>query len=137
MGLHNASCRKLHSLDRLLPCADRRPNNLQRLAHHDTRISRRNGLHVALRNTNADNASTKSQEVDRLIIRALVSCAYNDSMGAVAARDSLHGLGDRFGAIYGDEMLSAAVEDKILLAGVVDAYYAVADSAGAVLDLPK
>ena len=58
-------------------------------------------------------------------------------MGAVAARDSLHGLGDRFGVIYGDEMLSAAVEDKILLAGVVDAYYAVADSAGAVLDLIK
>lgn len=61
--------------------------------------------------------------------------ADNDRVGAVATCYGFNGVGERLGAVDGDEVLGAGVNDEVLLTGVVDADYAVPDTAGGVLDL--
>lgn len=56
-------------------------------------------------------------------------------MCAVAAGEVLDRVGERLGAVDGDEVLGARVENQVFLRRVVDADDAVADAAGRVLDL--
>ena len=137
MRLHDAPSRKLDRFNRLLARPHRRPDNLQRLGDQNPRIRRPDGFHVALGDADADHAAAEAQQVDRDVVRALVRGAYYDGVGAVAAGHGFDGVGERVGAVEGEEVLGAAGQDEVFFRRVVDADYAVADGARAVLHLPS
>ena len=62
-------------------------------------------------------------------------CTYDNSVCTVTTSHGFDSFGERLGAIHGDEVLGATVKDEVFFAGVVDADYAVADTAGAILNL--
>jgi hypothetical protein len=65
----------------------------------------------------------------------LVRSTYDDRVRTVTASYSFDSFGEGLGPVDGNEMFGAAVHDKILLAGVIDADYTVADTLRAILDL--
>lgn len=92
--LHDPPRCELHRLNRLLPCPHRAPHNLQRLRNHDTCIRAANRLHIALGDTDAHHPATEAQQIDRIVVRALVRGAHHDGVRAVTPCELLNGLGN-------------------------------------------